>query len=207
MKADRRVVYISLGAVLLTIISLFTFKSIQLKEEKQIVRKQEYTTEKSIPKKNVEIVLKNKEQEKQAENNIVYDGMTMEELTDKLNRSLNSSLSATGNLFATKALELGLDPYLSIAIVLHETGCTWDCSTLVKQCNNVGGIKGYPTCGNGSYKYFPTLEAGINGYMDNLYNNYVALGLTTPELINPKYASSRTWATQVNRYIDKIKAS
>ena len=43
--------------------------------------------------------------------------------------------------------------------------------------------------------------------MDNLYNNYVAQGLTTPELINPKYASSATWATQVNRYIDRIKAS
>lgn len=208
MKADRRVVYISLGVVLLTIISLFTFKSIKLsEEEKQIVKKQNYTTEKSIPKENYDIALKNIEQEKQAENNLVYNGMTLEQLTEKLNRSLTSTLSGTGDLFARRAVELGVDPYLSIAIVLHETGCTWNCSNLVKQCNNVGGMKGYPTCGNSSYKYFPTLEDGINGYMDNLYNNYVAQGLTTPELINPKYAASNTWATQVNRYIDKIKAS
>lgn len=207
MKADRRIVYISLGAIFFAIL-LCTFKTIRLsEEEKQVIKKQDYTTEKSIPKKNIKVVLKNKEQEKKAENNIVYNGMTMEGLTEKLNRSLTSTLSGTGYLFARKAIELGLDPYLSIAIVLHETGCTWDCSTLVKQCNNVGGMKGYPTCGNGSYKYFPTLEEGINGYMDNLYNNYVAIGLTTPELMNSKYAASPTWATQVNRYIDKIKAS
>ena len=133
--------------------------------------------------------------------------MTLEQLTDKLNRSLTSTLSGKGDIFARRSIELGIDPYLSIAIVLHETGCTWNCSNLVKQCNNVGGMKGYPTCGNSSYKYFPTLEDGINGYIDNLYNNYVAQGLTTPELINPKYAASQTWATQVNRYIDKIKAS
>lgn len=208
MKADRRIVYISLGAILLILISSFILKSIKLTEEKnQIVQKQDYTTEKSIPKKNVKIVLKNKEQEKQAENNTVYNGMTMEELSNKLNKSLSSTIAGTGNIFATKAVQLGLDPYLSLAIVLHETGCTWDCSNLVKQCNNVGGMKGYPTCGNSSYQYFPTLEEGINRYMDNLYYNYVALGLTTPELMNSKYASSKSWASQVNRYIDKIKAS
>lgn len=208
VKADRRVIYISLGVALLTIISLFTFQSIKLSGgEKKVVKKQNYTTEKSIPKENTDIVLKNIEQEKQAENNLVYDGMTLEQLTDKLNRSLTSTLSGKGDIFARRSIELGIDPYLSIAIVLHETGCTWNCSNLVKQCNNVGGMKGYPTCGNSSYKYFPTLEDGINGYIDNLYNNYVAQGLTTPELINPKYAASQTWATQVNRYIDKIKAS
>ena len=137
----------------------------------------------------------------------VYEGMTYDELVEKLNRTLSSDLTNMGYAYATYSLELGVDPYLAVAISMHETGCTWNCSNLVKQCNNVGGMKGYPTCGNSSYKYFPTLEDGINGYIDNLYNNYVAQGLTTPELINPKYAASQTWATQVNRYIDKIKAS
>ena len=51
MKADRRVIYISLGVALLTIISLFTFQSIKLSGgEKKVVKKQNYTTEKSIPK-------------------------------------------------------------------------------------------------------------------------------------------------------------
>ena len=138
---------------------------------------------------------------------IVYDGLTRQQLIDKLNRNLNSTLSGKGELFADYALELGLDPYLAVAIVLHETGCSWDCSDLVKYCNNVGGQKGSPGCGNGSYMAYPTLDEGIRGYMDNLYNNYYALGLTTPETINPKYAASTTWASKINSYIEKIKAS
>lgn len=138
---------------------------------------------------------------------IVYDGLTRQELIDKLNRNMNSTIAGKGELFADYALELGLDPYLALAIVLHETGCSWDCSTLVKTCNNVGGQKGNPGCGNGSYMAYPTLDDGIRGYMDNLYNNFYALGLTTPETINPKYASSTTWASKINYYIEKIKAS
>ena len=72
---------------------------------------------------------------------IVYDGLTKQQLIDKLNRNLNSTLSGTGEIFANYALELGLDPYLAVAIVLHETGCSWDCSNLVKACYNVGGQK------------------------------------------------------------------
>lgn len=138
---------------------------------------------------------------------IVYDGMTMEELSAKLDRSLNSTLSGKGSLFANYALELGIDPYLSVAIVLHETGCKWDCSQLVKQCNNVGGQIGSPSCGTTGYKAYSTIDEGIKGFMDNLYYNYYAQGLTTPETINTKYASSNTWATKINNYIAMIKAN
>ena len=69
---------------------------------------------------------------------VVYDNMTMEELSAKLDRSLNSDLLGKGYLFASKSLELGVDPYVAVAIVLEETGCKWNCSNLVKQCNNVG---------------------------------------------------------------------
>ena len=138
---------------------------------------------------------------------IVYDGLTKQQLIDKLNRNLNSTLSGTGEIFANYALELGLDPYLAVAIVLHETGCSWDCSNLVKACYNVGGQKGSPGCGGGSYIAYSSLEEGIAGFMNNLYNNFYALGLTTPEAINPKYAASTTWASSINNYFNKIKAS
>lgn len=138
---------------------------------------------------------------------IVYDGLTRQELIDKLNRNMNSTIAGKGEMFADYALELGLDPYLALAIVLHETGCSWDCSSLVKSCNNVGGQKGNPGCGNSSYMSYPTLDDGIRGYMDNLYNNFYALGLTTPETINPKYATSTAWASKINYYIEKIRAS
>ena len=90
---------------------------------------------------------------------------------------------------------------------MHETGCKWNCSTLLKQCNNVGGMKGSPGCNGGSYKAFATLEEGISAYMSNLYNNYFSVGLTTPETIGPKYAASPTWASQVTTYMNEIKAA
>ena len=137
--------------------------------------------------------------------NVVYDGLTLEELSEKLDRSLNSTLSGKGSTFASYSIELGLDPYLALAIVLEETGCKWGCSALVNECNNVGGMKGAPGCWGGSYKAFSTLDEGIKGYLDNLYYNYYAKGLTTPELINPIYAESPAWAGNVNNYINQIK--
>lgn len=148
------------------------------------------------------------ESPKASERNIVYDGMTLEELSAKLDRSLNSTLSGKGYLFAKTSLELGVDPYLAVAIVLEETGCKWDCSGLVKQCNNVGGQKGGNVkCNGGSYRYYPTLDEGIYGFIDNLARNYYAVGLTTPEAMNSKYAESKTWATKVNNYIAAIRAA
>ena len=132
----------------------------------------------------------------------VYEGMTIEELSEKLDRSLNSDLKGKGTLIASYSLEKGVDPYLATAIMLHETGCEWECSYLVRQCNNVGGQKGI---GCGAYSYFETLDLGIQGFIDNLYKNYVAYGLVTAEQINPKYAESTTWAANVNRYVAKIK--
>lgn len=144
--------------------------------------------------------------QKEAENQKVFDQLTMDELIAKLDRSLHSTLKGTGKKFATRSLELGLDPYLAVAIVLHETGCKWNCSTLVKKCNNVGGMKGSPGCNGGSYRSFATLDEGIDAYLNNLYNNYVAKGLTTPEQINTKYAASKAWAAKIHYYMDQIKA-
>lgn len=179
------------------------------------------STHKNVENKNIDTIKETdtiSEKDKQKDQNgeqevavvetdpIVYDNMTLQQLSEKLDRSLNSTLSGKGSLFASRSVELGIDPYLAVAIVLHETGCKWECSTLVKQCNNVGGQKGGPTCGSGSYKQFDSLDEGINGFLDNLYNNYYAVGLNTPELMNPKYAASTTWATKIYSYMEEIKA-
>lgn len=133
-----------------------------------------------------------------------YDGMTIEELANKLERSLKNELSGKGYLYASYSLEKGVDPYLAVAISLEETGCNWNCSKLVKTCNNVGGMKGK---GCGSYGAFATLDDGIKAFIDNIARNYVAYGLTTADTMNPKYAENPAWSTNVNRYITKIKNS
>ena len=120
---------------------------------------------------------------------VVHEGLTKEELVDKLNRSLSSDLAGYGEVFANYSIE-------------YETGCTWNCSTLVKECNNVGGMKG---SGCGAYGRFDSLDAGIEAMISNLSRNYVSKGLTTPELIGPRYAMSDTWASKINNYIEKIR--
>ena len=137
------------------------------------------------------------------ENPIVYDGKTLEELTQTINNSLNSTISNKGYLIASYSLEKGVEPYMATAIMLHETGCKWNCSRLVRECNNVGGQKGK---GCGRYGYFNSLDEGIKAFIDNLERNYISYGLTTPEQINPKYAEDRTWYKKVNKYIEEIKA-
>ena len=153
-----------------------------------------------------EIVMLESEEVKEQiieENPIVYDGKTLEELTQTINNSLNSTISNKGYLIASYSLEKGVDPYMATAIMLHETGCKWNCSRLVRECNNVGGQKGK---GCGSYGYFNSLDEGIKAFIDNLERNYISYGLTTPEQINPKYAEDRTWYKKVNKYIEEIKA-
>jgi len=136
---------------------------------------------------------------------IVYDGMTMEELAAKLDRYLTSDLAGKGYLYASHSIKMGVDPYLAVAISMHETGCKWGCSTLVRQCNNVGGQVASPRCGSGNYKYYETLDEGIMGFIDNIYYNYVSYGLLTPNQMNPKYAADPNWAMRVNNYIEQIK--
>ena len=137
---------------------------------------------------------------------IVYDGMTMSELTEKLNRSLKSTIAGKGDIFASYSLERGVDPYLAVSIMLLETGCNWSCSSLMRKCNNVGGQKGSPSCDGGSYKSYSSLDEGIKGFIDNIADNYYAYGLTTPEAMNKKYAASNMWAIKVNNYISSVKA-
>ncbi len=138
----------------------------------------------------------------------VYEGMTLEELGEKINRNLGAGyLSGKGNLIASKCIELGIDPYITTAIILHETGCKYNCSTLVKQCNNVGGQKGAPGCGGGSYKYYATLDDGIVGHIENLYYNYFSKGRTTVETIAPRYAASTAWSGKINWYVNLIRAN
>lgn len=151
-----------------------------------------------------EDIVEEKEEEKVPERIEVFDNLTIEELTDKLNRTLSSDLTGMGYAYANYSIELGVNPYLAVAISMHETGCKWNCSYLAKACNNIGGQKG---TGCGSYAAFDTLEQGIYAFVSNIKRNYVDYGLLTAEAMNPKYAEDPGWAAKVNKYIEEIKNS
>lgn len=160
------------------------------------------TTHKSLIEKSEEIIVSGQQVKLSAGVSTVYDGMTLEQLAEKIERNLNSTLTGKSYLIASYSLQQGVDPYLALAIMLHETGCAWSCSTLTQVNHNVGGMRG-----SNGYLYFATIDEGIKAFIDNLSRNYVRYGLTTAEAMNSKYAENPNWHVAVNRYIEQIKAS
>ena len=133
----------------------------------------------------------------------VFEGLTLEELADKLNRSLKNDISGKGMVIANKCIELGVNPYVATAIIMHETGCGQNqCSNIARNCYNFGGQKG---SGCGAYKRYNSIDEGLEGMISNLYRNYYAHGLSTVEAIGPKYAESDTWVGKINWYVNKIR--
>ena len=130
----------------------------------------------------------------------VFQGMTMEELSKKLDKSLGGILAGHGKTIAEHSLKVGVDPYIVTAIMMHETGN--GTSRIANSCYNFGGQKG---SGCGAYKRYGSVDEGLKGMIDNLYNNYYAHGLKTVEAIGPRYAESSSWVGMINWYIGKIK--
>ena len=137
------------------------------------------------------------------ENPIVYEGLTLEELGLKIDNVLNSTLEGYGTTIASLALDKGVDPVVAASIILVETGCKWTCSSLVRNANNVGGMK----ASGGRYATFATLADGLEAFINNLSKNYYAKGLTTPEEINTKYATNPNWHNDVYYYVEAIMSS
>ena len=133
---------------------------------------------------------------------VVFDNLTMEELSAKLNRVVGGAMSGKGNLIATESIKRGVDPYVATAIMMHETGN--GTSSMCRTCFNFGGQKG---SGCGAYQRFSSTDEGLTRMIDNLYRNYYAKGLTTIESIGSRYAESNTWPSMIHKYVNKIKSS
>ena len=133
----------------------------------------------------------------------VYGGMTLEEVAAQINKSLKNDITDKGMVIASKCIELGVDPFIASAIILHETGCGQNqCSNIARNCYNFGGQKG---SGCGAYQRYNSVDEGLAGMISNLYRNYYSRGLTTVETIGPRYAESNTWVSKINWYVNKLK--
>lgn len=97
------------------------------------------------------------QEEKEQEKIIVYAGLTLEELGMKIDNVLNSTLDGYGTTIASLAIDKGVDPVVAASIILVETGCKWTCSSLVRNANNVGGMKS----SSGKYATFKTIRNGL----------------------------------------------
>ena len=181
MKTELKIICVSFVLILVvTLISVFIINNNQEMKLKSIKSK--------LPAGTTKVVLENIEINKGVETSIVYDNMTIEELSSKLNRVLKSTMSGKGELIASYSLEKGVDPYLATAIILLETGCNSSCSKLVNSCNNVGGQKG---SGCGAYASFPTLDDGIKAFINNfLFSSLFSIICGFTDLIMSSFNSS-----------------
>lgn len=206
MKIFRLIDEKVITVFVVSMVTLIAFSSFLSNVDKSVLKNMFASVNDIEKQENLDLTLELAKESNVTKRVIVYDGMTMSELSEKLNRSMKSTIAGKGELLANYTIEKGVDPYIALSIMLLETGCNWTCSYLTRVCNNVGGMKGAPGCEGGSYKAFATIDEGIMKFVDNLANNYYAYGLTTPETMNKKYAESNEWAMKVNRYISQIKA-
>ena len=140
---------------------------------------------------------------------IVYDGKTLTELTEKINRVyVNSYLKNTGYFFANFSKKTGINPYLLVAITIAEQGCNTTCTPASITHNNFVGMLYY----SGGVKYhihYDTLDEGLNAYFNNvqrLYNSYSEPQYTVEELAgrwNP--AGGQWYIDTLYRWIDYVK--
>lgn len=131
--------------------------------------------------------------------------ITVQELDQKLKGK--GVFDGKAAAFIESGTKYKVDPVLVTAIALHETG--QGTSNALRTKNNPGGLMG-----SNGLMVFPTLAAGIDKMTSNLYENYISQGLTTPELIGPKYAPigasndptglNRYWIPTVTKYVNDL---
>ena len=132
----------------------------------------------------------------------VYEGKTREEVINQLNRSLGGALSGKANIIVDKALSLGIDPYVATAIMVHESANGK--SRIARNCNNFGGQKG---AGCNGWKAYPSVQSGIEGMIQNMYNNYYSKGLNTIDKMASRYAESPAWPAKIHSFVNKLKSA
>ena len=132
----------------------------------------------------------------------VYEGKTREEVINQLNRSLGGALSGKANIIVDKALSLGVDPYVAAAIMVHESANGK--SRIARNCNNFGGQKG---AGCNGWKAYPSVRSGIEGMIQNMYNNYYSKGLNTIDKMASRYAESPAWPAKIHSFVNKLKSA
>lgn len=129
---------------------------------------------------------------------LAFEGKSVLEVAEVLNKTLGGILVNQGEAFARLSMEKGMDPYLLVAISIHETGN--GTSSAARNKYNFGGLM----C-SGRLCTYSSVEDGIEKYINIVYKNYFSQGLTTAETMNKKYAASTSWAMQVNAWYDRIK--
>lgn len=126
------------------------------------------------------------------ENQLLY--LELNDMIERNNKLNNLDKSDPKTLIKMACEIYDLDYTLAISIARLETANFT--SDIYVQNNNVGGMR-YEN----DWIYYNSLMEGVNAFVINLKDNYINQGLTTPELIQPKYCPTNdggsNWLEQV----------
>ena len=127
------------------------------------------------------------------ENQLLY--LELNDMIEQNNKLNNLDKSDPKTLIKMACEIYDLDYTLAISIARLETANFT--SDIYVQNNNVGGMR----TPDGQWNSYKTLIEGVNEYVICLKDNYINQGLTTPELIQPKYCPTNdggsNWLEQV----------
>ena len=147
-----------------------------------------------------------KENNEQEIVNTNYDGESIETIGQKMNKIFDKTqLEGLGEFIAKTSINKSVNPYLIGGIILESTNCKYDCSVLLKQCNNVSGYKDSPGCFGGSYKKYNTKEDSITDLVSRISKDFYTKDVQTPLKMFKSYGKDEVWAFKVNRYMDELK--
>lgn len=111
--------------------------------------------------------------------------------------------------FLAMQKKYGINAQFMLAHAIWETG--WGTSKISQYKNNFFGYQAYDSCAMTCAMYFGTGQEGIQYYADAIYRKYLRVDAiynngTSPAGMNVKYATDKTWAQNIARLMEEMKA-
>ena len=135
-----------------------------------------------------------------------YNGESIEQIGKKIDRLFTkTNLEGQGEFIARTSISKSVNPYLIGGIILESTSCKVDCSILLRQCNNVSGMKGDPGCFGGTYKKYDKIEDGISDLVNKISKDFASSEMQVPNKMFKGYGKNEIWVFKVNKYMEELK--
>ena len=137
-----------------------------------------------------------------------FNGESIEKISNKFEKIFNDTyLSGYGEYMVKNSILKSVNPYLIGGIILESTNCRVDCSILLKQCNNVSGMreKNGSGCFGGTYRQYKSIEDGISDLIKKISTDYYDVEMQSPNKMYQSFGKDGVWAFKVSKHMEDLK--
>ena len=137
-----------------------------------------------------------------------FNGETIEQISNKFEKIFSDTyLSGYGEYMVKNSILKSVNPYLIGGIILESTNCRVDCSILLKQCNNVSGMreKNGSGCFGGTYRQYKSIEDGISDLIKKISTDYYDVEMQSPNKMYQSFGKDSVWAFKVSKHMEDLK--